>query len=154
MDYKFQAIETVNMEDMRNVRNRVKFCYAFLTSPLFFHQEIGVFNPCPKKRRVRTVLPADTYLFEYHADKDLELPSLEELAEITVEADAPVVCMGSHIKEEDRTIQMLCLPDSILRDENFPMTNAMLVKFVSQRSEPDSVKLLSMLKEAYWSFER
>lgn len=130
----------IDIDEMKDEWNRVKMCYAFLTSQMFFHQEIGIY----KLNDSYT-----TILFEYHTDYDHNLPVLEDLIEMVISENAYVVCTGSYSKIWDRTMQLIALPRQKNLENTAPSGKLMLVSFMQPFAPINQDVIIDELKKAY-----
>lgn len=142
-------MELFDLEDLAEPKNRVKMCYAFLQSERFFYQELSILNPNPTQFKPGYVFPADLYLYILQNDGEKELLPLDELLEIAEAAEVPIVCIGSHREEEDRTIQLISLPQSMATSDLLPQ-ELILVRFLVPVSEEEKRSIMDELTEKYF----
>ena len=142
-------MELFDLEELAEPKNRVKMCYAFLQSEQFFYQELSILNPNPTQFKPGYIFPTDLYLYTYPNDREEELLPLEKLLELTEVAEVPIVCIGSHREEEDRTIQLISLPQSMATDDLRPQ-ELILVRFLVPVSEEEKKSIMDDLKENYY----
>ena len=67
---------------------------------------------------------------------------------IAADAATPVNCIGSHIEGEDRTLQLIALPQSMATSMRKPM-NLIFVRFLTQVSELEKERIMEELENAY-----
>lgn len=137
-----------DLEELAEPKNRVKMCYAFMVTKHLFHQEIAIMNPAPSQFVPGYVFPKDFYKYAHHNDSGEEVLSLEELQKIAAEADAPITCIGSHLKEEDRTLQLIALPQSMATADLKPM-ELIVVRFLIPVTIAEKQKVMEELKREY-----
>lgn len=88
-------------------------------------------------------------LTPYHNDSDEELLPLAKLQEIAAEAETPITCIGSHLEEEDRTIQLIALPQSMATSDLLAQ-ELIFVRFLVPVSEEEKKIIMGDLTEAYF----
>ena len=137
-----------DLEELAEPKNRVKMCYAFMTAKHLFHQELAIMKPTPSQFAPGYVFPKDLYKYTHHNDSGEELLSLEELQKIAAEADAPITCIGSHLKEEDRTLQLIALPQSMATSELLPK-ELIVVRFLIPVPDDEKDRIMADLEKAY-----
>ena len=106
-----------DMEELAKPENRVKMCYAFMHSDHVYHQELSILNPNPSQFAPGHVFPTDLYRYAHHNESGKEMLPLKELQAIAAEAGTPIVCIGSHQREQDRTMQLVALPQAMATTE-------------------------------------
>ena len=123
------------LPEMRSYKERVKLCFAFFASNVFFHQELTVL--CPEA------------FYIYVRDYDAHSLSLQELQSLTKQGVSPVVCYGSHRPEEPRTIQVTALAD--LHDPKVDLlpNQLLMIRFLTEISEEEKNKIKTRLIEAF-----
>ena len=137
-----------DLEELSEPENRVKMCYAFMRSNKLFHQELAIFNPNPTQFLPNHVFPADLYIFSHHNESGDALLPLEKLQKIAADAATPVNCIGSHIEGEDRTLQLIALPQSMATSELLPK-ELIVVRFLSPVSDDEKERVMEELENAY-----
>ena len=142
-------MELFDLEELADPENRVKMCYAFLKSQQFFHQELSILNPKPTQINPGYVFPTDLYSYAYHNDSDEELLPLAKLQEIAAEAETPITCIGSHREGEERTIQLIALPQSMATPDLL-QRELILVRFLVPVSEEEKKNIMGDLTDAYF----
>ena len=96
--------------DVSGAHKQIKLCYDFANSDHYYHQELSVFNPSPKRFDPAYVFPRDMLLLTHHKDYDQALMPLSDLISMGVSKKAPIHCVGSHKSDLDRTIQLIWIP--------------------------------------------
>jgi len=139
-----------DLEELAEPKNRVKMCYCFMVAKHLFHQEIAIMNPAPSQFVPGYVFPKDLYKYTHHNDSGKDMLLLKELQKIATEADAPITCIGSHLEEEDRTIQMIALPQSMASADLKPM-ELVVVRFLIPATTAERQKVMDELKREYLS---
>ena len=149
-----------NLEELAEEENRVKMCYAFLRSENLFHQELSMFNPNPKQFKSNHIFPTDLYAYVYHPtdlyayvyhnDHGQELLPLSEVVKMFAEKQAPIICIGSHQKDVDRTVQMIAMPQSEATADLLPK-ELVFVRFLVPVTEEEKEKIMDNLEHTYLS---
>ena len=139
-----------NLEELAEEENRVKMCYAFLRSENLFHQELSMLNPNPKQFRSDHVFPTDLYAYVYHNDHGQELLPLSDVEKMFAQKQAPIICIGSHQKDVDRTVQMIAMPQSEATADLFPK-ELVFVRFLVPVTEEEKEKIMDDLEHTYLS---
>ena len=143
---------TLQMTELQKAESRVRMCYAFAQSPYFYHQEITILNPQPSQFVLNMVAPADLYLYHYIAGAGEALRSEEEIRAIVCNTAAPIICIGSHTPDLDRSFQLLSLPP----DEIVPGLEAadlLIVQILNSMSEEDEIEVVEHLRKAYYELD-
>lgn len=138
-----------NLEELAEPENRVKMCYAFMRASNLFHQELAILNPKPIQFAPGYVFPKDFYLYTHHSEGEEDLLPLEKLQAIAAEA-GPIYCIGSHLKEEDRTLQLISLPQSMATKDLLPKELS-FVRFLVPMSSDEKERVITMLEDEYLS---
>ncbi len=76
--------------------------------------------------------------------------SLKELQRIAAEADAPITCIGSHLEGEDRTLQLISLPQSMASADLEPK-ELVFVRFLISIADDEKKKIVEDLENEYLS---
>lgn len=139
-----------NLEELAEPENRTKMCYAFMRSGHLFHQELAILNPKPTQFTPGYVFPLDFYKYTYHIDSGEELFPLEKFQTTAAEADSPIYCIGSHLKEEDRTLQLISLPQSMATGDLLPK-ELICIRFLTPVSADERERIMTMLEDEYLS---
>ena len=139
-----------NLEELAEEENRVKMCYAFLHSENLFHQELSMLNPNPKQFRSNHIFPTDLYAYVYHNDHGQEVLPLSEAVKMFAEKQAPIICIGSHQKDVDRTVQMIAMPQSEATADLLPK-ELVFVRFLVPVTEEEKEKIMDDLEHTYLS---
>ena len=143
---------TLQMAELQHVENRVKMCYSFVQSPLFYHQEITVINPQPFLLIPNMVAPADLYLYHYVAGAGEALRPEEEIRALARSAAAPIICIGSHTPDLDRSIQLLSLPPNEIVP-GLEASDLLIVHILNSMSEMEELDVLDNLRKAYYELD-
>jgi len=141
-------LKLFDLEELAEPENRVKMCYAFMTDKHLFHQELAIMNPTPSQFAPGYVFPKDLYKYTHHNDGGEEILPLEELQKIATEANAPITCIGSHLEGEDRTLQLISLPQSMATADLKPK-ELVFVRFLISVSDEEKRKIVEDLENEY-----
>lgn len=141
-----------DLEELAELKNRVKMCYAFMVAKQLFHQELAILNPEPSQFMPGNVFPRDLYRYTHHNDSGESMLSLKELQKIAAETNAPITCIGSHREEEDRTIQLIVLPQAMAIPDLEPM-ELVVVRFLIPVTAAEKQKVMEELKREYLSLQ-
>ena len=137
-----------NLKELAEPANRIKMAYAFMQSDHLFHQELGIINPQPTLFTPGYVFPRDFYTYTYHVENGEEMLPLEKIQTIATEADSPIYCIGSHLKEQDRTLQLIVLPQSMATSELLPK-ELIVVRFLVTMTDDEKERIMEDLENAY-----
>ncbi len=138
-----QEMFRLTQPELQNHREALRCCWAALSSPQLYHQEIAIYNPHPTEFDVEYVFPRDMFLLDYHVESGLEKPSFEEIYKLVSEHNAPVVCTGSHREEIESTYQLMLLPPQSGNQIH------MAVACIGHQSEADQDAIAHALTSAY-----
>lgn len=141
-------LELFDLKELAEPENRVKMCYAFMTAKHLFHQELAIMNPTPSQFEPGYVFPKDLYKYTHHNDGGEEILPLEELQKIATEANAPITCIGSHLEGEDRTLQLISLPQSMATTDLEPK-ELLFVRLLISIADDDKKKIVEDLENEY-----
>lgn len=139
-----------DLEELAKPENRVKMCYAFMRSDHVYHQELSILNPNPSQFVPGHVFPADLYRYAHHNESGKEMLPLKELQAIAAEAGTPIVCIGSHLREQDRTMQLVALPQSMATTELLPK-ELIFIRFLVPVSFEERKQIVAELEINYHS---
>ncbi len=145
-------LATLQLDELRHVENRVKMCYAFAKSPHFYNQELVIMNPLPSHYVPGFVAPRDAMLYNYEAAVEEAILSLEEFQELACNASAPIVCIGAHKPELDRSVQLFALPQDEIAHGLEP-ADLLIVRFLIPMSQAEESQILKNLKKAYYGLD-
>ena len=73
---------------------------------------------------------------------------LEWLQTKAAEADSPIYCIGSHLKDEDRTLQLIVLPQSMATSELLPK-ELIVVRFLGPMADDEKERIMEDQENAY-----
>ena len=147
-DFSQLNLSKLAMDEMKDEQNRIKMCYAFAKSPLFYYQDLCIFNPDAKQYRPDYIMPTDLILYEYQNDDGEEIIPLEDLQQMAQNAGTPIICVGSHDPEQDRTVQVIALPQSMATPPLEP-SDLLLVHFLGPMSEEEKDEICQSLIGSY-----
>lgn len=139
-----------NLEELAEPANRMRMCYAFMRSSNLFYQELAILNPKPSQFIPGYVFPKDFYVYTYRNENGKEMLPFEKLQTKATEADSSISCLGSHLKEEDRTMQMISLPQSMATDNLLPK-ELIFVRFLVPVSNGEKERIMTTLEDEYHS---
>ena len=81
----------LNLSEMGTYENRVRMCYAFLSSPSFYHQELAIYNLHPKEFDPEYIFPHDVYSFTHLREKGKRIPTLNQVLAKARRENAPAL---------------------------------------------------------------
>ena len=128
---------------------RIRLCWAFMNFQAFYHQEIAVLNPDPVEYDPDYLLPRDQYVLTHHVDLDGPAPQLEELLQLVQQYKTPMICIGSHTPQSDRTLQLICLPPDYMPAGQLPARMHLIVQYLIPLTESEREEIVNTLLQAY-----
>ena len=146
-----EKIYYLNLDDMKKYENRVKLLYAFLSSPAFFHQDIAIINPNPKMYDNEHIFPLDMYRFTFCRDQGEDVPELEAVLSAVSDVQVPVMSIGSHKEQIDRTIVLGVLPDNMSGNSGLHPEQALTIRFIGKIDAEERKEIMDRLINAYYS---
>ena len=144
----------IDLDEMGTYENRVRMCYAFLSSPSFYYQEIAIYNMHPKEFDPEYIVPRDAYSFTHLREKGKRLPSLNTVLNAARREKAPITCIGSHKLAMDRTIMLAAMPGMMDNDPEVPGEHLLLIRFIGDVPEEEQDMMIDNLIRAYASLPK
>ena len=125
----------------------------FKTDSDTYQRLIHVSSEAGQTKTVAAERALKVYMDDYDYKQEMlrELRHCDTVMDTTAaEADSPIYCICSHLKEEDRTLQLISLPQSMATGDLLPK-ELICIRFLTPVSADERERIMTMLEDEYLS---